>query len=123
MTSFKFNGIKKDYLFILMGFNRSAWAPIERDILTVPGHPGGYHLQTNTKLRTIEVPVIVKAKDQVDLQKKKEDLACWLIQDEPKELIFDDEAERTYMAMLDGETDLDELIFRGKGTIRFVCPM
>ncbi|PEM73264.1 phage tail protein [Bacillus pseudomycoides] len=123
MTSFKFNGIKKDYLFILMGFNRSAWAPIERDILTTPGRPGGYLLQTNTKVRVIEVPVILKASSQDDLQKKKEDLADWLIQDEPKELIFDDEPDRTYMALLDGETDLDELIFRGKGSIHFVCPM
>ncbi|PHB21081.1 phage tail protein [Bacillus pseudomycoides] len=123
MASFKFNGIKKDYLYILMGFNRSAWAPIDRDILTVPGHPGGYLLQTNTKVRTIEVPVILKASSQADLQKKKEDLADWLIQDEPKELIFDDEPDRTYMALLDGECDLDELIFRGKGSIKFLCPM
>ncbi|MGG0516639.1 distal tail protein Dit [Bacillus pseudomycoides] len=123
MASFKFNGTKRDYLYIMMGFNRAAWAPIERDILTAPGRPGGYYLQTNTKVRVIEVPVIIKAKDQADLQKKKEDLANWLIQEEPKELIFDDEADRTYMALLDGETDLEELIFRGKGTLRFVCPM
>ncbi|MBJ8031916.1 distal tail protein Dit [Bacillus cereus group sp. N21] len=123
MSSFKFNGSKRDYLYIMMGFNRSAWASIERDILTVPGHPGGYHLQTNTKIRVIEVPVIIKAKDQTDLQQKKEDLANWLIQDEPKELIFDDEPGRTYMAMIDGEADLDELLFRGKGNIKFICPM
>ncbi|MGH0741942.1 distal tail protein Dit [Bacillus paranthracis] len=121
--SFTFNGERRDYLFILMGFNRPAWSPIKRDILNVPGMPGGHLLQTETDVREIEVPVIMKAVDQADMQKVKEDLASWLITDEPKELVFDDELDRTYMAVIDGEAELDELVFRGKGSIKFVCPM
>ena len=48
--SFSFNGIRKDYIFILMGFNRPAWSPVERDILKVPSKAGGYLLQTNTNV-------------------------------------------------------------------------
>ncbi|MFJ8457268.1 distal tail protein Dit [Bacillus paramycoides] len=121
--SFTFNGERRDYLFILMGFNRSAWAPLSRDILKVPGMPGGHLIQTNTDIREIEVPVIMKAINQADMQKVKEDLASWLVTDEAKELIFDDEKDRTYMAVIDGEAELDELVFRGKGTIKFVCVM
>ena len=121
--SFSFNGIRKDYIFILMGFNRPAWSPVERDILKVPSKAGGYLLQTNTNVRTIEVPVIIRAGSQSEMQKMKEDLADWLVTDQPCELIFDDEPDRTYMAVIDGEADIDELIFRGKGKITFVCPM
>ncbi|MCP1285375.1 phage tail family protein [Bacillus sp. S0635] len=121
--SFTFNGERKDYIFILMGFNRPAWAPIKRDFLDVNGMPGGHLLQTNTGKREIKVPVILKAVDQANMQKVKEDLAKWLITGEAKELVFDDEKDRTYMAVIDGEAELDELVFRGKGTITFVCGM
>ncbi|WP_179864255.1 distal tail protein Dit, partial [Bacillus cereus] len=39
------------------------------------------------------------------------------------ELIFDDELDRTYLALIDGSIDLEELVNRGKGVITFVCPM
>ncbi len=119
--SFTFNGVRKNYLFVLLGFSRPAWAPIERDILKVPAKAGGYLLQTNTDVRTIKVPVILKS-SAATMQKTKEDLANWLVTDNPCELIFDDEPDRTYMAVINGEDSLEELIFRGKGELIFICP-
>lgn len=119
--SFTFNGVRKNYLFVLLGFSRPAWAPIERDILKVPAKAGGYLLQTNTDVRTIKVPVVLKS-SAATMQKTKEDLANWLVTDNPCELIFDDEPDRTYMAVIDGEDSLEELIFRGKGELTFICP-
>ncbi|WNN19999.1 distal tail protein [Bacillus phage FI_KG-Lek] len=58
-----------------------------------------------------------------DLQKLKEDLADWLYTEQPAELIFDDELDRTYLSLIDGSVDLDEIVNRGKGVITFVCPM
>ncbi|QWI52524.1 distal tail protein Dit [Bacillus mycoides] len=121
--SFSFNGIRKDYIFILMGFSRPAWSPVERELLNVPGMPGAHLIQTNTNVREIEVPVILKATDQSAMQKVKEDLAKWLVHGEAKELIFDDEKDRVYMAVINDSAELDELVFRGKGTIKFICPM
>lgn len=119
--SFTFNGVRKNYLFVLLGFSRPAWAPIERDILKVPAKAGGYLLQTNTDVRTIKVPVVLKS-SAATMQKTKEDLANWLVTDNPCELIFDDEPDRTYIAVIDGEDSLEELIFRGKGELIFICP-
>ncbi|WOA61000.1 distal tail protein Dit [Bacillus mycoides] len=119
--SFTFNGVRKNYLFVLLGFSRPAWAPIERDILKAPAKAGGYLLQTNTDVRTIKVPVILKS-SAATMQKTKEDLANWLVTDNPCELIFDDEPDRTYMAVINGEDSLEELIFRGKGELIFICP-
>src|SRR5699024_5626398 len=45
-----------------------------------------------------------------------------LIHREPKELIFKDEPDRVYYAVVDGALDLDELVRWGDGTITFLCP-
>src|SRR5690606_15095313 len=83
----------------------------------------GAHLSiTQAQVREITVPVFIKADDISDLQKIKEDLADWLIHDEPKELIFKDEPDRTYFAVVDGSLDLDELVRWGEGVITFICP-
>src|SRR5690606_31273970 len=51
-----------------------------------------------------------------------EDMADWLIHDEPKELIFKDEPDRVYYALVDGELELDEIFSTGRGEITFICP-
>ena len=80
-------------------------------------------MHTETQERRIDVPIAIKAKkDMADLQKIKEDLAEWLYTEQPTELIFDDELDRTYLALIDGSMDLEELVNRGKGVITF-CPM
>ena len=63
----------------------------------------GLFINTETQERRIDVPIVIKAKkDIADLQKVKEDLAAWLVTKQPSELIFDDELDRTYLALIDG---------------------
>ncbi|KWU68238.1 phage tail protein [Bacillus mycoides] len=109
---------------MLVGRKRPSWAPIKRNLVRVPHRPGAFFIHTETEERRIDVPLVIKAKkDIADLQKIKEDLANWLYTEQPAELIFDDELDRTYLAFIDGSLDLDELVNRGKGVITFVCPM
>ncbi|MGH0586553.1 distal tail protein Dit, partial [Bacillus mycoides] len=90
----------------------------------VPHRPGAFFIHTETEERRIDVPLVIKAKkDMADLQKIKEDLANWLYTEQPADLVFDDELDRTYLAFIDGSIDLDEIVNRGKGVITFVCPM
>ncbi|MED0702814.1 distal tail protein Dit [Aeribacillus composti] len=117
-----FRGIRKDYITIIRGRKRPPWAPLQRNILTVPGLPGGYLTDTVTNPRQIEVPVLIKANSFPDLQKLKEDLAGWLVTDTPQELIFDDEPDRVYFAVVDESLDLEEIVKWGHGTIKFLCP-
>jgi predicted phage tail component-like protein len=121
-SNFTFRNQRRSYLTVLRGRKRPAWAPVKRNILTVPNMPGGYHKSTDVDIRTIEVPVRIKAEDIADLQKTKEDLADWLVTESVEELTFDDEPDRTYFAMIDGACDLEELVDRGKGTLTFICP-
>ncbi|MED3443969.1 distal tail protein Dit [Bacillus thuringiensis] len=122
--SFTFNKIRKDYIQMLVGRKRPSWAPVKRKLVRVPHRAGALFLNTETEERRIDVPLVIKAKkDMADLQKLKEDLADWLYTEQPAELIFDDELDRTYLALIDGSVDLDEIVNRGKGVITFVCPM
>ncbi|MGG3821092.1 distal tail protein Dit [Geobacillus thermodenitrificans] len=120
--TFSFNGITKDYVYMLRGRKRSAWAPRSLNLLTVPRKPGAYLQGVETSVREIEVPIGLVAESIGDLQKMKEDLAAWLVTDEPKELIFDDEPDRIYYAIVDETLDLEEIARIGQGTIRFICP-
>ncbi|WP_252195617.1 distal tail protein Dit [Bacillus mycoides] len=109
---------------MLVGRKRPSWAPIKRNLFRVPHRPGAFFIHTETEERRIDVPLVIKAKkDMADLQKIKEDLANWLYTEQPAELVFDDELDRTYLAFIDGSIDLDEMVNRGKGVITFVCPM
>jgi len=121
-SNFTFRNQRRSYLTVLRGRKRPAWAPVKRNLLTVPNRPGAYHKSTDIDVRPLEVPVRIKAESIADLQKIKEDLADWLITESVEELIFDDEPDRTYYAMIEGELDLDELVNRGKGTLNFICP-
>ncbi|EOO65468.1 distal tail protein Dit [Bacillus mycoides] len=121
--SFTFNNERRDYIVMPVGRKRPAWAPIKRNFLTAPHKPGAFLINTEIGVRQIDVPLIIKSENIADLQKVKEDLADWLFTEEPVELIFDDEKDRTYLAVIDGELDLDELVNRGKGVITFICSM
>ncbi|UTQ79954.1 hypothetical protein BC1_00002 [Bacillus phage BC-1] len=57
------------------------------------------------------------------LKKLKEEIADWLITEQPQELIFDDERDRTFLAIIDESFDPDQLVNLGEGTLTFICPM
>ncbi|MGY6209735.1 distal tail protein Dit [Cytobacillus firmus] len=123
MENLSFNGITKGYVQVVSGSNRQPWAPVERDYQEVPNRPGAYmRKKKKTKPRPLPIPVLIKAKDIADLQKLKEDLAAWLVHDDPKPLILDDEPDRIYYAVVDGSFDPDELVNFGQGVIPFICP-
>lgn len=116
-----FNGVQKDYLTVLRK-ERPPWASLQRNLISVPGKPGAYVESTDIQPRYLKITVLLESKNFQELQKMKEDFAAWLVTDEPKELIFDDEPDRIYYAMVDGEARFEEIIRVGAGVITFVCP-
>ncbi|PEA85648.1 distal tail protein Dit, partial [Bacillus thuringiensis] len=72
--------------------------PLERTFLEVPHYPGGRLIRTQTKMRKIIVPVALLYDSPQEAEKLKEEIADWLITEQPQELIFDDEQDRTYLA-------------------------
>ncbi|MEN0648920.1 distal tail protein Dit [Caldifermentibacillus hisashii] len=120
--SFTFNGIKKGYLRALVGIERPAWAPIEEEIIEIPGRSGGIITEEKIKVRRLNIPVRVYKKGFASLEDVEEDLAAWLITNEPKPLTFSHKPDRTYYAKVTGELVLDEYPEWGEGVISFLCP-
>ena len=117
-----FNGVRKCYVKVLRGRERPPWAPVERELTEVLGHPGAYLSNTKVKPRIITVPILIQGNDFSDLQKLKEDIADWLVTVKPQELIFDDEPDRIYYAVVEGSLNLNEIVRVGYGAITFICP-
>lgn len=123
LAFFSFNGKRNDKVIPLQGVKRPAWAPIERSFLEVPHYPGGRLLRTETKMREILIPVAFIYETSEQGEKLKEELSDWLYTDQPAELVFDDEKDRTYLAVIDDELDPDQLVDIGQGVLKFICPM
>ncbi|WP_342515616.1 distal tail protein Dit [Sutcliffiella sp. FSL R7-0096] len=119
--SFYFDNITKTYIRALLGVERPAWAPIEHEIIEVPGSAGGITVEKKRKVRILYVPVEIRGNNTLNLQKVKEDLAKWLIKDDPRNLVFPDEPDRVYYAEITGELNLDEIVEKGKGLLTFLC--
>ncbi|MGP4038327.1 distal tail protein Dit [Gracilibacillus sp. D59] len=121
--SFSFNGIRKNFVFCDDEEKRySVFAPVTRNLLTVAGKIGAYLESTETQVRIIEQPVFFQGIDDEELKRLEEDIAGWLLTDKPVPLVFDDEPNRTYFAVVDGSLDVEELLHVGQGTITFICP-
>ncbi|AXI32661.1 hypothetical protein CIB87_28140 [Priestia megaterium] len=117
-----FNNQRRNYLTVLKGRKRPAWASITRDIIVVPNSPGGYLKKTQTNIREITVPILIESTSIANLQKLKEDLGSWLVTKEACPLIFDDEPDRIYYAVIDNTIDLEEIVELGTGELNFICP-
>lgn len=114
-----FNGVSKPFVHVTTDTKRPMWAPVEWEMVEIPGRPGAYPKQKKIKARPLSVSVVIKGVD--DMQKAKEEVAEWLVTDKPAPLVFPDEPDRTYYAVIDGEDQLDEVFKFGKGTINFTC--
>ncbi|QUG82411.1 distal tail protein Dit [Bacillus nitratireducens] len=123
MSSFLFNGERKSYIHIERGWNPPTWAPLKRNLLKVPGYPGARLLSTDTEPRFLPVPVGIIVPNGANLETLKEEIADWLITEKPAELIFDVMPDRTYIAVIDEDFDIDKFVDIGQGVIKFICPM
>lgn len=122
LLSFSFNGIKKNYFYCEPGKRRSIIAPLNRVLIRLPGMPGAHHFDTETEVRVIEQPFHIKATDIFELKKLEEDMAAWLITSEAKSLIFDDEPDRIYYAVIQGAIETDDVGQSfGRGVLTFIC--
>ncbi|KMQ19609.1 phage tail protein [Bacillus cereus] len=123
MSSFTFNNERKEYIQIEKGWSPPTWAPLKRNFLKVPGYPGARLLNTDTEPRPLPVPVGIIVPDGTDLETLKEEIAEWLITEQAAELTFDTKPDRTYIAVIDEDFDIDDFVTLGKGILKFICPM
>jgi predicted phage tail component-like protein len=122
LFTLSFNGITKPYLKVLKIIDDPSWAPVEREFLEINGKPGAILTKTKTKPRPKGVEVLIESENITDYEILREDLAAWLVTDNPKELVISNEPDRTYFAVVDGLFDPEKIVRFGKGIINFICP-
>lgn len=122
MSGFSINGVSKPWLRIGRDWSLPAWAPRNRTLLKVPGRPGAIVRESETEVRTFGLPIVIIAGTFQERQQIVEELASWLLSDEPQAWVFDKYPNRTLYAMIDGGLDLAELSEIGQGTLNVICP-
>lgn len=97
----RFNGIEKPYITVLRGRSRPFFASEDG--------------------REITVPVLITHNGFSHYQKLKEEIAEWLVHDEPKRLEFADDPDRLYWAKTTNIEQGDEHPRGSDATIHFKC--
>ncbi len=120
MPSFSFDGVTKPYVQLGKGKTRQVYN-LKRNLLYIKGMPGALLESTDTDVRVIEQPIYIQGESVQDVRKVEEDLTEWLVTDQPKELIFSDEPDRVYFAVVDGSFDAEEIVNFDGGVITFLC--
>jgi predicted phage tail component-like protein len=119
---FTFKGISSSQYFVVEKIIRSILPPVSTSLVKVPGKPGAHPQKSELGVGKISCVIRLRSENITDLNVLKRDVAAWLYSAEEEELILEKEPDKYYMAKLDGETDLDEIVRVGKGQINFICP-
>ena len=118
--SVKFNGVElNDYLYVTEGFTPylgATWSPGSQ---TFSGHRNGEEfLYQKYDAKTISMPFCI----QDDIGTKFDELQKILNVSEPKQLIFESQPDRYYLAIPTGELNFDQVYNMGTGTIEWYVP-
>ncbi|MGE2643603.1 distal tail protein Dit, partial [Escherichia coli] len=95
---------------------------IETKTLKVQGRAGVLDYGTEFGERKINADITLIVPKANEVLKYSTILAEWLFHTELQELILDDEPDKKYMARIEGETPIDEMLRTGTGTLTFTCP-
>lgn len=119
--SLRFKGISSQNYFIVEKIYRSLLPPVSHNGIKVPGKPGMEIQNTELGVRTITAVIRIRENSIDDLNATINNIAGWLYSEENEELILEKEPDKYYLAKLEGETDLEEIVRIGKGQITFIC--
>ncbi len=94
----------------------------EDRIMRIPGSPGAYDFGKDDTEGYIPVRLMLDGDSLVNLRAKARAIAAWLNVSEVKELIFDDEPDKRYMARPTGRVSASQLATTLEASVVFLCP-
>lgn len=113
-----FDGVElSDYLKIT-DLQRDIGTSRTNNTVKIGNSDGERYLESLLEKKIITISFALR----YDLTKKRRELANLLNAGEPRMLIFGDEPDKYYMAIIDGDIPLLENNFLGKGTINWLIP-
>lgn len=120
--SFTFNSIHASDKGLVVQTAPSILPPVDVETQSVKGRAGAYFRRSQLGMGEINVKVSFIANDLYDYHTRLRNLASWLKTDEPVPLVFDKEPDKTYYAILSGDTSVERTARMGEGTLTFLCP-
>jgi len=120
---FTFNGIHSSvYSIVAKSTNRSLFPAQRKRELDIAGRHGTIDFEDNKyENRIVEVAIKYIGNSYTELRSRARNIAAWLSQNERKQLIFDDETGKYYMARLYNSSALETLFLVGQATLQFEC--
>lgn len=122
MITFTFNGIDFAGDMKVNEVKGRGLTPTDVTLITVPGMTGAHAARKKRLHRTIEIQFTVVESSLTNLRNKINLLSERLDLDKVAPLVFSDEPDKTYYAILTGEPSGDDLVNYEQGTFTFVCP-
>lgn len=121
MKGFTYRGIRKNFVTLLEK-ERPYAATRKRELITVPRRSGGYLSDTTIESLLIPMKILIEAPNHDLLLDRVEELSDWLYSEQPEPLVFDDEPDRTFYAVVDGEITKEERNSFAIVSFTFLCP-
>jgi len=119
--SYTFNGYDLEDYVVVEAVRRYLLPPVQNVTYRMPGRDGELHLRAQLGSRATEMDVRLIEDNKADLLAAIRTLAGILMTREPAKLELDEDGKYE-MAILDGMTELDEILDTGGTTLRFVSP-
>lgn len=120
--TFTFNGRSSDAYFFVQNVNRSLLPTINSRLVHIPNRNSPYDFGSEFTKRELTIDVVYIGTDFTNLRAVVREIAKWLNPlSGAKPLIISDEPNMTYQAKLTGDTDIEQIITIGKGTLTFEC--
>jgi predicted phage tail component-like protein len=117
-----YGGIDAPSFFKTKKVTHSILPPRTVNTLTVPARDGAYYTGYKYGPRVITVDYYIEAPSPDTMYTCIDLLAWWLDQDGPAPLILDDAPDRMYYAIVQDNTDYEQVLIHGYGQIQFLCP-
>jgi predicted phage tail component-like protein len=95
--------------------------PITNNLVTIKGRAGAYNFGKDVGVRKISVDIAIVTPNPNEVMRYATELAEWLFHEDEQPLIIADEPNVIYYATVDGDTDIEEILNVGEGTIEFIC--
>lgn len=117
-----YNGIGLEQFFKVLKINKSVLPTIENILKEIPGKPGAIVARTKIRPIQISVEVEIKGPSKEGLNAIIRELARMLYTEDTRQLRLPNELDKYYMAKLEGDTALKEILNYGRTVLYFICP-
>ncbi|GAA0360928.1 distal tail protein Dit [Bacillus horti] len=123
-VGFSYQGIhSRDMGLSVIQISRPVLPPIQAKTMVIPERHGSLYFGYQYDPLELHVELALVADQLLTFQTARRKVGAWLSPEEGlRELIFDDEADKKYYAVLKDTTELEQLLTVGRGELVFLVP-